>query len=98
MKVLVKFRADWADEFNVIGFKIYEKSEWEKIKIEFAATNKEFCWYFGTNEGFDDIDKDFIKNYTAKEITDFEYTTIKDCFGDKFGIFCDLKELMEYES
>ena len=54
--VLVKFSKDWADEFSAEGFTIYEKEMWQQIE-KFVEDNpdREITFYFGTNEGWDDI-------------------------------------------
>lgn len=51
MTVLVKFQADYADEFDVYGFKVFHDSEWEDT-LKAIKENAEFPAElgFGSNE------------------------------------------------
>lgn len=50
--VLVEFRADWADEFNVHGLAIMTVQQFADCKERAKNTN----WHFGSNEGFEGED------------------------------------------
>jgi len=82
---LVKFKKNWADEFNVEGFFLATEEEYNlatKIIGEIGDKNT-FRYYFGTNEGWGEYDEETIKevwdnNYIATPIddTDMIYETI----------------------
>ncbi len=46
--VLLVSSGDWADEFDLEGFAIFEKSKWENVKEGIPEGN--FDAYFGSNE------------------------------------------------
>lgn len=102
-KFLVKFSADWADEFRCDGFAVLDEVEATQLKA-WASTERTF--YFGTNEGWDD--EEFINDLTFTEITEEQAETLMTLFpklkridstythdgkeyvyttGGKFGIF-----------
>jgi len=71
MKLLIKFSDNYADEFDVDGFRVMTSEEWE----EYQAFVKGIAWpqafYFGTNEGIEyDTADDLLRNYTVEEISD----------------------------
>lgn len=92
-KVLVTIDIDWADEFSVYGFKLFNKQEWnllyDKLKI---YGDTEVSWYFGTNEGWDEPIKYFLDNMKVKEIDDIEVHVLSKRFGAGFGNFPPLEE------
>jgi len=103
-KVLVKFRKDWADEFDVYGFAVYEKEVWEKELKTFFNANGWSGFYFGTNEGYDPDDytkEHFAEGYTICDITDEEAEVLERFFKRKFdklttyGIFPHPIELVD---
>ena len=97
-KVLVKFSRDWADEFDVEGFAIFTKKEWEDAVEKFESEKYHVSYFFGTNEGWEDeIDSDWLDNYNVTEITDEEYTIIENLFGVEYGVFPNLLDLICYE-
>jgi hypothetical protein len=50
IKVLVKFKCDWADEANIEGFALFEIREWEYMIKEMEAIEYPTEWWWGTNE------------------------------------------------
>ena len=88
-KVLVTFLADWGDEFDVSGFCVYEKEIWERNCARFKAAKRYTSFYFGSNEGFEDIDEDWLDNYEVQDITEQEYEVISKLFGGGYGDFPD---------
>jgi hypothetical protein len=97
--ILVNFDSDWSDEFNVDGFKIYDKDAWEELKKRFLKLEN-FSWYFGTNEGFDEeTPKQFLENYDEKDITNEEEAVILKFFPHAktygWGNFPELEEILE---
>jgi hypothetical protein len=87
-KVLVKFEANYADEFDIYGFDIMEKSEWEDhltwVNNITEETDGEYQWpieeFFGTNEAILFYDyNEYVSCFTVVDITEEEVETI-----DKF--------------
>lgn len=79
-KVLIKFRANWADEFDICGWQIEDANSWVKTKEKFADeyADEEFTFYFGTNEYLEynnaeqlleEIDEIFISDEEAVYIS-----------------------------
>lgn len=81
--VLVKFEADWADEFYIEGFAIYDKDMWEKIVEDFKNAKSYTGFYFGTNEGFEseEITKNWLSNYKVTNITQQDWEIFKKYFS-----------------
>ena len=49
--ILVKYSNYWADEFPVEGFAIMDEKEYLQWEEDFRkAKEKDYEWYFGTNE------------------------------------------------
>lgn len=83
MAVLVKFNKDWADEFDVSGFKIYNsEADWLKE----AGNLDEHSFMFGTNEGWDEGEIDDI-DFSVTEISNEDAAVIRNTLGNTFGIF-----------
>lgn len=79
---LVKEDGNWADEFDLAGFKILKKESLSKVK-ESLIDGREFpCEiYFGTNEAQEySSKKEFFADLTIKEITEEEYRLLKKLF------------------
>ena len=94
-KVLVIFEKDWADEFSVYGFAVYDKDNWKSLLEDFEKPDVECNGYhFGTNEGWDSKE-DIIKGYTKViDITEDEEKVLDKFFGGgyrkrhiQFGVF-----------
>jgi len=92
-KVLLKFQADYADEFDVYGLRIVDKDEWEKEKEhirsqKFVEQNGKWPQekYFGTNEGIVfESPEELIGSYKEIEITDNEAKILEKLRIDFFG-------------
>lgn len=52
MPFLVKFKDNWADEFDVHGFEVMSGKEIEQLKEAILKVEYPLEAYFGTNEGF----------------------------------------------
>lgn len=75
-KVLVISSGDWGDEFDLEGFAIFEKDEWETIKA--GIPDKAFEAYLGSNEFVTfDSKEDYLSHLTEKEITDAEELVLR---------------------
>jgi hypothetical protein len=85
MKLLIKFCADYADEFDVHGFAIMPESVWKERVEKFiereGAEDARGEWYFGSNE--------FIEYYDSRErfVRDkYETRLITENEADVFGL------------
>ena len=104
-KVLVIFQRDWADEFDISGFAIYEKDKWEKDVKAFSEAETYNSFYFGTNQCIEDeeIGVNFLNySYKVKDISDSEAEVFEKFFNKsyhreilEFGTFPHLEELIE---
>jgi len=87
-RVLIKYEANWSDEFDLYGFATNSAAAWNehlaKIKAKFdegSLGEGVECW-FGTNEAieyhsFDDYEQAF----TVMPITDAEEAVLRKLFG-----------------
>lgn len=98
--ILVTFKANYADEFDVEGFTIFDEAEWiehlAKVETLFAANNqRQFARYFAINEAiiFKNFDE-YKQAFTVKSITHDEEDTIKKLFGTRgcFSYFLMIEE------
>jgi hypothetical protein len=81
--VFVKVDANWADEFDIDGFIVAKKDEWdksvEKLKKDFPSEQE---IYFGTNEYIEFADiEDFESSLEVTEITDVEAEVLNKLFN-----------------
>lgn len=89
--VLVRFEANYADEFDIQGMQVYEKEKWEEI-INDPSLEEEmeggYSISFGSNEevDFDSFD-DFKESHSVTEISEAEYNFMRDkvCGKDGYG-------------
>ncbi len=106
-KVLVKFDADWADEFNCYGFSIMPETVWKKYKEDLKKLEWPQERYFGTNESFNWETRDeHLKDFKVKKISEKESEGLAKLFGLKpnskesylreYGQFCtiDVEEIL----
>jgi hypothetical protein len=83
MEILVKFSKDWADEFDVKGFKLFDSMDDWRAHYD-GITSGEY--YFGTNEGWDGSEfseKDFLVEAIPLEAA----AVIKEAFASEWGHF-----------
>ena len=80
-KVLVKYSEDYADEFQVSGFCLMEKEEWEQYVKDASEGTWPQCQYFGTNEGIQwDSAEDHLDAFSVVNISDTEAEFLKNIF------------------
>lgn len=87
---LLKFNKDWADEFNVHGFRIVDEEQFNSLNEKLSDNEEEFNFYFGTNEGWDDDGGTVgeVWNEIVKiEIDEKTANQIVKLFGARFGVF-----------
>jgi len=89
MKVLVKFEADYADEFDVYGFQIMDKDKWLKYKAKLMDHEGTIEIYFGTNEAIvAESGEEFLYNYTVIGISGTESSHLEKLFPNgNYGNF-----------
>lgn len=88
-KLLIKYTADYADEFNVDGFWACSEEEFNH-HLETAADADYPCErYFGINESIEyDSFEDYQATLNVVRINDEEFETLIKLFGrGSYGIF-----------
>ncbi len=79
--LMLKYCADYADEFSVQGFAIITKEQYDKNLKElhnYFDKYDELAWYFGTNEATVNYDPEsVIYDYEIIEITEEDYLVYK---------------------
>lgn len=84
-KLLIKYQADYADEFDVYGFFVETESDWEEHlkEAEEVIKNRDEPYEagFGTNEAivYEDFG-DYERCFTVSKITDEEYEVLSNLF------------------
>lgn len=82
--LLITFDGNCADEFDVVGFDIVEKSWWERFTEKLP--DKPITEYCGSNQNLEWRNKkEYLADFKVKEITEEEAETIKKFFP--FGSF-----------
>lgn len=102
MDILVKFEADWADEFTCYGFAIYDENKWQEVKDkvkQYFSNHKYLESYFGTNEAYEwSSYDDVMRNFTEVSISTLEKFTIQALLTPHgigvYGIFPDLADII----
>jgi hypothetical protein len=87
-KYLVIENSNYADEFDLQGYKIIEAESEQDLKNKILK-DKEFpCeFHFGTNEATKfETEEELFEALTIKELTDIEAITLIDILGKRFGI------------
>ena len=76
--IMITENHNWADEFDIYGFTIMSKNEWNSIKEEINDLNlRDREFYFGTNEYLQwNTGKDFLRNCSEKEISFEDYKSL----------------------
>jgi hypothetical protein len=79
--LMLKYCADYADEFSVHGFAIITQEQYnQKLQELYTYFEKydELAWYFGTNEFTINYDAEsVIGDYDVIELTEEEYLVYK---------------------
>jgi hypothetical protein len=88
-KLLVMFKDNWSDEFELEGFKLFNGLQWKQFgetiesKVQFPARG-----YFGTNEFFEYMNiKDYFEHFFVKEISELRFDYMSELFPSGFGHF-----------
>lgn len=88
MKILARWKDNWADEMDLEGFKVFSKSGWEKYFNQMMALKTELDFVVGSNEIITYEDgEDVLSNITYQEIDELEANNLKRIFKNKCGFF-----------
>ena len=96
---MVFYEDNYADEHDIMGFKLFTGEEWDRydtvVTEGFKVSNGAYCG-FGTNQGLDySNSSEYWSTITVKEITKEYYDETIKLFGYKeYGFFMDLEEQM----
>jgi hypothetical protein len=77
---LVKYEDNWADEFDIYGFEIFNQRQFDFLNVVINDIRKvgDFEYYFGTNEYIDYTSVQGVRNALEfKEISKEEFETLK---------------------
>lgn len=78
---LVKFQADYADEFDVYGFKVVTDIEWEQIQEAIKRISYPREYGFGTNEEIQfESASEFMGALKVVDLSDDEVEVLSRCF------------------
>ncbi len=80
-KVLVHYKDNYADEFDIFGFRLMDEDEWSRTKKEITLSDiEEFS--FGTNEQieYDSVER-FLERFWSKPINAVEAKIIRKTFS-----------------
>ena len=90
---LVKFKADYADEFDVVGFRLMTEESmgaYFDFKCKLFEENELVEWYFGTNEFIGwEFFIDFSSCFSFRRLTEDEADKVRELFGTEYGNFPD---------
>ena len=104
--ILAKFKSDWADEFDVHGFKVMTEEQYKVWLKELNAVRWPQEMYFGTNEAFEFNSLDEYQECIEIQLIDEnEYIALKKLFDTKYnnevdftwGNFIDPSEYYEFD-
>jgi len=89
-KILIKYEANWADEFDCEGFAVYDKKEWEehcnKVEKAFEKINKEIEIGFGSNEYFTfESYRDWERCFRVIDISDADISLLQTHFFNSYN-------------
>lgn len=94
---LLVFKMDYADEFDVEGLRLLETDKLYDIlnKLD-KYKDKEYEWYFGTNEFLLDTVDRYLDNITVYFISNDEKDFLSHIIGEYgFGHSPDLVDMLE---
>jgi hypothetical protein len=88
VKFLVTF-TDTLDDIEINGFVIMTEKEFEVFEETATSITWPFIYALGQDELEFSSGDDFLTRIDSKEITNEEAKTLKNLFGDLFGVFID---------
>jgi hypothetical protein len=87
---LIKFSGDYADEFDVQGFRVLREDQYAEFveRVKNAQYPQEV--YFGTNEYIEFYSaSSYLSGLEVEEISDNEAEVLLGLFGDEYGTFLE---------
>lgn len=94
---LLKYEDNYADEFKVEGFTIYDSTYRhivQAIIANFKDLEGSYEFYFGSNQWIEyKTFKSLFNRFEIIEIPFDEYTYLRKTFGLEYGIIPDLREI-----
>ena len=99
--LLVKFNANWADEFDVAGFALMQQDQYDLLVRYYSHPCATFN--FGTNEGFEnEIGDTIARGFSAEEVSDETAYVLRQAFPElnrsynpSYGIFPSMDDACE---
>lgn len=86
-KYLIEYDDNYADEFDVSGFRIVENIHSWNNEIDNLSEN-DYSYCFGSNEVIEYYSsEDFCNALRITKISDEQYDTILKLFGESYGLF-----------
>lgn len=95
--LLIKFSADYADEFNIYGFSIVSEEVWNdyvRHLHNYLNDQEEYEWFFGTNEFiyFDSssvrtLAENILNHYQVTKLDALQTGVLTDLFREQWGNF-----------
>jgi hypothetical protein len=86
--VLVHFKDNYADEFDIFGVRLMDADEWERIQNEITLDDVS-RFGFGTNEQINYYSvEEFLSQFWSRPVKRDEAKTLRKCFrgiGTGFG-------------
>lgn len=85
---LVTFNYNWAYEIDFEGFALLNEQKCKNLENaidKYFKNNATVNLYFGSNEDGEFTKDDILDGMTISDITDTEYNTLYNLFGNKFG-------------
>jgi hypothetical protein len=79
--VLAKFEQDWADEFDVYGFGVFDKEKWDMDLAKFKRAKSYGSYGFGSNEWFEAEEVANFK-WQVTDISEEDYDFLSNLFDD----------------
>ena len=77
--LLIKFKDNWADEFDISGWFVSSEETWDAFKAQDFEPRE---IYFGTNEGIEYESKaDYLSRFKTKAISDSDAEVLVRLFG-----------------
>lgn len=94
-----KFIKDWSDEFNYKEhFLLTEEEKFDLEKQAEETQEKFFNYYFGTNEGWEDINlKELVDSIDFNEIDEHTYNVLNKIVSSGTPFDYEVEEEEEYD-
>lgn len=99
--ILLTYKDNWADEFNVEGLHLISKETLDEIRDGVNQHgNETYCWWFGSNQGFEDYPtlKEYWENTHKLRISEQEAEFLERYVLNKvlkFGSIPDFIDMIE---